>query len=57
MKSVYEEFDYYCKQHGLTEIFKTESKSTYEWMLEKLKCRNAKGYGDDWNCNFEIRFR
>lgn len=56
-KPAYEEFDYYCRQHGLTEIFKTASRSTYEWMLEKLRCRNAKGYCDDWNCKFEIRFR
>ena len=56
-ETVYKEFDCKCKQLGLTEIFTTKSKSTYEWMLNKLQCRNAKGYGDDWNCKFEIRFR
>lgn len=55
--TVYKEFDFKCRQLGLSEVFKTKSKSTYEWMLEKLRCRKAKGYGDDWNCIFEIRFR
>ncbi len=58
MTDVYKEFDTNCCQEGLSEVFKTASKSTYFWMRKTLEEKNVRflGFGDDYNCNFEIRF-
>jgi hypothetical protein len=56
---VYEDFDYKCNQLGLYEVYKTKSKSKYEWFLRLLQSKQVpcRGYGDDWNCRFEVRFQ
>ncbi len=55
----YKEFDYNCRQLDLIEVYKPTSKSQYERFLQLLQEKNiiCKGYMDDYNCVFEIRFR
>lgn len=55
--NVYAEFGYKCRQAGLSEVFTTKSKFIYEYMLRLLIYCDAKGYEDEANCNFEIRFK
>ena len=55
----YKEYDFKCRQLGLSEVYRTKSKSQYEWFLRILQEKNitCMGYMDDWNRKFEIRFR
>ena len=55
----YTEFDNKCKHLGLLEVYKPTNKSQYERFLKVLQEKNivCKGYIDDYNCLFEIRFR
>lgn len=55
----YKEFDYNCRQLNLTEIYKPTNKSQYKRFLLLLQEKNiaCKGYMDEHNCVFEIRFR
>ena len=55
--SVYEQYDYDCRQLGLSEVFTTRSQSVYEFVLRLLRYCPVKGYRDDKHCMFEIRFR
>ena len=47
-----------CRQLGLPEVYKTKSKSQYERFLKMLQEKGilCKGYMNDYNCIFEIRF-
>lgn len=44
---VYEDFDCKCNQLGLYEVYKTKSKSKYEWFLRLLQSKQVpcRGYG------------
>jgi hypothetical protein len=55
----YKEFDCNCRQLDLKEIYKPTNKSQYERFLQLLQEKNitCKGYMDDYNCVFEIRFK
>lgn len=54
----YKDYDRNCRQLGLSEVYKTTSKTQYEWFLRTMQEKNiiCRGYIDDWNCKFEIRF-
>ena len=56
--SVYEEFDYECRQKNLSEIFNTKSQTTYIFMRNLFESHHIafSGYGDDYNGDYEIRF-
>lgn len=56
--SCYKEFDENCRQLGLPEVYKTKSKSQYERFLKMLQEKGilCRGYMNDYNCIFEIRF-
>ena len=56
--NVYEEFDYKCRQKGLSEVFKTKSQDTYFLMKRMFDEKKIKylGIGNDWECEYEIRF-
>lgn len=58
MNDIYKEFDTNCNQKGLDEIFKTTSQSTYFLMRKIFNEKKIKflGIGNDWNCEYEIRF-
>lgn len=55
---IYKEFDYKCRQKGLSEVFKTQSQDTYFFMRRMFDEKKIKyqGIGDDWNGKYEIRF-
>lgn len=55
----YKKYDFKCRQLGLSEVYRTKSKSQYEWFLRILQEKNitCMGYMDDRNRKFEIRFR
>ena len=58
MNDTYKEFDTKCQQKGLSEVFKTQSQSTYFLMRRMFDEKKIKylGISDDWNGKYEIRF-
>lgn len=58
-EELYKKFDLECRMLDLDEIFLPRNKTTYEWILGALQEKNikCKGWMDDWNGKFEIRFQ
>lgn len=58
-EELYKKFDLECRMLALDEIFLPRNKTTYEWILRALQEKNikCKGWMDDWNGKFEIRFQ
>lgn len=58
-EDVYNEFDFKCRQLDLTEVYAPTSKSQYKRFLLMLQDNGVvcRGFMDDYNCKFEIRFR
>ena len=56
---IYDAFDYWCKRENLTEIYCPTNESKFEWFIELLEEKNIfyKAYRDNYNSDFEIRFR
>lgn len=56
MDSKYDSYINMCNNLQLKNVLITKNEQTFKAMLLDLQCKNAKGFANNDDCKFEIRF-